>query len=292
MTYQPLPVETTPSSSVALVVHRFPDATRWAYTRAAPGGTSVTGHVDVPHEVEAAIWAQADEAWRNDLSTNWRDIATKQRALLTRYQEQLAEVTAGGEEARHWFGPGNGSGGAKSKGKGHPIMYGRPPQARDFTDFPDGGGYPIGFPEAAYEWMGVTCPDLVLHLCSGSMRRGVRVDIRAETEPDIVCDARATPFDDESFDWIMIDPPYSEDYARNLYGTEANYPRPGQLMKEASRLLKPGGKVGLLHFQVPMIRKPLRVVEVRGITTGSGFNIRAFTICEKAPALREEEGNV
>ena len=120
------------------------------------------------------------------------------------------------------------------------------------------------------------------------MQRGVRVDIRPETEPDIVCDARSTPFDDESFDWIMIDPPYSEDYARNLYGTEASYPRPGQLMKEASRLLKPGGKAGLLHFQVPMIRKPLRILEVRGITTGLGFNIRAFTICEKTRSRHDQ----
>ena len=107
------------------------------------------------------------------------------------------------------------------------------------------------------------------------------MDIRPEMEPDVVCDARATPFVDESFDWIMIDPPYSEDYASNLYGTGKDYPKPGQLMKEACRLLRPGGRVGLLHFQVPMIRKPLRVVEVRGITTGLGYAIRAFTICEK-----------
>ena len=52
-------------------------------------------------------------------------------------------------------------------------------------------------------------------------------------------------------------------------------------MKEACRLLKPGGRVGLLHFQVPMVRKPLRIIEVRGITTGLGYAIRAFTIMEK-----------
>ena len=180
---------------------------------------------------------------------------------------------------KHSFGPSSPS----SKGRGHPIMFGKD-TAHDFTVFPDGGGYPIGFPERAYEWLGVTNPDLVLHLCSGSMRRGIRVDVRPEMEPDIVCDARHTPFDDETFDWIMIDPPYSEEYARNLYGTEKHYPKPGQLMKEASRLLKPGGRVGLLHFQVPMVRRPLKIVEVRGITTGLGYAIRAFTICERAQA--------
>ena len=180
--------------------------------------------------------------------------------------------------AKHSFGPS----GPTSQGRGHPLLFGRG-VAQDFGVFPDGGGYPIGFLEHAYEWLGVTNPDLVLHLCAGSMQRGITVDIRPEMNPDVVCDARATPFDDESFDWIMIDPPYSEEYARNLYGTEKHYPKPGQLMREAGRLLKPGGMVGLLHFQVPMVRKTLKIVEVRGITTGLGYAIRAFTICRKMP---------
>lgn len=178
---------------------------------------------------------------------------------------------------KHTFGP---NAGAKARGRGHPVMFGSS-SAEDFGAFPDGGGYPLRFLDRAYEWLGVENPDLVLHLCSGSMQRGIRVDIRPEMNPDVVCDARSTPFDDETFDWIMIDPPYSEEYARNLYGTELNYPRPGQLMREASRLLRPGGRVGFLHFQVPMIRRPLRVVDVRGITTGLGYAIRAFTIAEK-----------
>jgi hypothetical protein len=177
---------------------------------------------------------------------------------------------------KHDFGPS----GPSSQGRGHPVMFGKN-SAEDFGVFPDGGGYPIRFLDNAYEWLGATNPDLVLHLCSGSMLRGVRVDIRPEMEPDFVCDARQTPFDDESWDWIMIDPPYSEEYARNLYGTEKNYPKPGQLMREASRLLKPGGMVGFLHFQVPMIRKPLKLIEVRGITTGLGYAIRAFSIATK-----------
>lgn len=42
-----------------------------------------------------------------------------------------------------------------------------------------------------------------------------------------------------------------------------------------------GGKVGLLHFQVPMTRKPLRVVGVWGVTTGAGYAIRAWTLAQK-----------
>jgi ubiquinone/menaquinone biosynthesis C-methylase UbiE len=79
----------------------------------------------------------------------------------------------------------------------------------------------------------------------------------------------------------MADPPYSEEYAKNLYGTEDYYPRPSEILKEASRLLAPGGRVGLLHFQVPMFRKPLNLVGVWGVTTGLGYAIRAWSVLEK-----------
>jgi SAM-dependent methyltransferase len=124
-------------------------------------------------------------------------------------------------------------------------------------------------------------PDQVLHLCSGSVLTGIRVDIRPEKNPDIVADCRNVPLPDESFDWILSDPPYSEEYARNLYGTQDSYPKPGEIVKEAMRLLKPSGLLGLLHFQVPMIRKPAKIVNVYGVTTGSGYAIRAWTLIKK-----------
>jgi SAM-dependent methyltransferase len=169
------------------------------------------------------------------------------------------------------------------QGQGHPVLFGFSP-AMVFDAHPDGGGYPIGFLDRAYSTLLVTAPDKVLHLCSGSMRVGVRVDIRPEMQPDIVADCRAVPLPDESFDWIMADPPYSEEYAENLYGTRADYPKPGQILKEAARLLRPGGRVGLLHFQVPMHRPPLRMVGVWGVSTGAGYAIRAWTVFEKAHA--------
>jgi SAM-dependent methyltransferase len=181
-------------------------------------------------------------------------------------------------QVKHSFGAYSDS----SKGEGHPVMFGTPPVARHFDPFPDGGGYPKGFIEFAMKEMGCTDASTILHLCSGSMVTGVRVDIRPERKPDIVADCRNVPLPDESFDFIMADPPYSEEYARNLYGTEKHYPAPGAIAKEACRLLRPGGKFGLLHFQVPMLRKPMEIVRVYGVSTGAGYAIRAWTLCEKS----------
>jgi hypothetical protein len=184
---------------------------------------------------------------------------------------------------KHWFGPSKPG---KTKGNGHPPMFGYPEGALHFAPFPDGGGYPNGFVEWAFDEMQIHSsvtlePERVLHLCSGSMRVGITVDIRPEMNPTYVADCRATPFVSELFDFIMADPPYSEDYATNLYGTGKDYPKPGQILKEACRLLRPGGLVGLLHFQVPMSRKPLRLIQVFGITTGAGYAIRAWSLFKK-----------
>jgi hypothetical protein len=176
----------------------------------------------------------------------------------------------------HKFGPNTSS----SKASGHPIMYGKPKVALDFGPFPDGGGYPHAFLEWAYATMEAD-PDSVVHFCSGSMTRGIRIDIRPEMNPTYCCDCRKTPLADGSVKWIMADPPYSKEYAHNLYGTSDVYPKPYEIVKEATRILEPGGMLGLLHFQVPYFRKPMKLVGVWAITQGLGYNIRAWTLLRK-----------
>ena len=84
----------------------------------------------------------------------------------------------------------------------------------------------------------------------------------------------------------MADPPYSEDYASNLYGTGKDFPKPTEILREAARLLRPSGRVGLLHFQVPLVHRdiPLRLVNVWGVTQGQGYAIRAWSVYEKPQA--------
>lgn len=145
------------------------------------------------------------------------------------------------------------------------------------------GGYPINFLERAYATLGVTDPARVLQLCSGGVQVGVTVDIRVDVTPRVVADVRRLPFADESFDWIMADPPYAESYAENLYGTGSSYPRPGQILREAARLLRPGGRFGLLHYLAPMPRVEwkVRLSGVWGVYLGTNMAIRCWSVYEK-----------
>lgn len=144
------------------------------------------------------------------------------------------------------------------------------------------GRLPVRFLTWAYRVLGVHLGGSVLHVCSGGLgpeTRGVRVDIRRAMFPDIVADGTALPFAEESFDAVLIDPPYSVEYAEHLYGIE--YPRPSALLREAWRVLRPCRRVGIVHFLVPRPEHGLRFVEVHGITTGCGYRIRALTVFEK-----------
>lgn len=165
-------------------------------------------------------------------------------------------------------------------GGGHPVLFSFSP-AFEFEPFPDSGGYPISFLKWAYKTMGVTRPQAVLHVCAGSVSVGLTVDVRIETRPRIVGDARHLPLRDSSVPWVMADPPYSRPYAENLYGTGDRFPGPVQIASEAARVLEDGGIFGILCFQVPRAPRPLECIGVWGVTTGAGYNIRAWSVFRK-----------
>jgi hypothetical protein len=124
--------------------------------------------------------------------------------------------------------------------------------------------------------------DEILHVCSGTLEERWTVDLRAEARPRLQADGAALPFRDASFKAVLIDPPYSDTYARNLYGV-AN-PRPSWLLREAARVVKPSGRIGLLHVAIPFAPDDCALVRVYPVSTGVGFRIRALTIFEKGQA--------
>ena len=167
-----------------------------------------------------------------------------------------------------------------------PIGEGRAPNA-DVVD-PDGyavfGRFPKGWFEDVLrlQFLGDIHRDDILHVCSGTLTEKWTVDIRAEARPAVQASGTELPFRDASFAAVMLDPPYSDEYARNLYRT--GNPRPSWLLKEAARVVRPGGRIGLLHVAIPFAPPDCWLVRVEGVTTGVGFRIRAFTIFERHQA--------
>jgi SAM-dependent methyltransferase len=154
---------------------------------------------------------------------------------------------------------------------------------QDLGPAPVYGQYPMGFIEKILPWM--QCERRrILHVCSGALPRGegIRVDIRPEARPDIIADGRALPFADGSIEAVLIDPPYTEHYARELYGVK--YPRPKHLLIEAARVVRPGGRIGFVHYNTPKPPPGTRCVRVFGMSTGFDMPMRAFTVYERDQA--------
>jgi len=97
----------------------------------------------------------------------------------------------------------------------------------------------------------------------------------------VVGDARELPFATASVRWIMADPPYDVDYAEALWRLGKRYPTPIVLLKEAARVLVPGGMIAFLHHLVPILPDGLERVKLQGLSTGPGYRMRALTIARR-----------
>lgn len=107
----------------------------------------------------------------------------------------------------------------------------RPPKSRYK------GGFPLHFEQNLVRYLGY--PEKILQPFGGTAEIGTRVDLNPLVEPDVVADAHQLPFDDESFDAVILDPPYSDEQARALYQTPPL--RPSTYISEAVRVLREGG---------------------------------------------------
>lgn len=152
----------------------------------------------------------------------------------------------------------------------------------DLGEQPPGvfGMYPSAFIPKILPWLKCERRE-VLHVCSGGLPpgEGIRVDVRPEAKPDIIADGRELPLADGSVAAVLIDPPYSEHYARELYGTE--YPRPAHLLREAARVVRPNGRIGFVHYIIPNPPDGCVFVKSFGLSMGFGYPMRAVSFYER-----------
>lgn len=114
------------------------------------------------------------------------------------------------------------------------------------------GAFPLYFEANLVQLLGY--PERILHPFGGMAEIGVRVDLNETVRPDHVADAHDLPFEDESFDLVVLDPPYSDEEAQQLYLTPKL--RPGVYIAEAVRVLREGGWLVLYGDREP--RRPPR----------------------------------
>lgn len=119
----------------------------------------------------------------------------------------------------------------------------------------------------------------ILHCPSGTViGPGVTVDLmRDEVRcPQIQADASNLPFEENTFDLWLSDPPYTPKDSEK-YGC-APFPL-GKMVKEAHRVLRPNGYLGLLHTYYPSYRrKEWKLEGLICVVTGFLRATRIFSI--------------
>lgn len=130
------------------------------------------------------------------------------------------------------------------------------------------------------------------------------VDINPKVSPSTLADCEHLPFENESFDFVCADPPYSEEEAMRLY--KLPYCSVVNVLNEMARVCKTGGHILFLHRLVPSAHPKMAKDEhfqrmgpptvVAIYTLGGMSNIRALTVWrkeatkEEAARLRASEG--
>lgn len=109
------------------------------------------------------------------------------------------------------------------------------------------GGFPLHFEKKLLKELNIDKQThKILHPFGGHAEIGYRVDIKEDVKPDIIGDAHKLPIKNEIFDLIILDPPYSNDFSRKLYGTDKL--KFGIYTKEAIRVLKYNGYLVMYHY--------------------------------------------
>ena len=120
---------------------------------------------------------------------------------------------------------------------------------RPASDYP--GCYPLHFEKHLPRLL--ECTNYV-HFFAGSAKTGFRIDSNNLLPIDHNGKVEQLPnIPDNCFDGGMADPPYNEEFARDLY--HCPYPKWSEWTHELVRIVKPGGLIGIMNnYPVPRLK--------------------------------------
>ena len=143
------------------------------------------------------------------------------------------------------------------------------------------GSFPLHFEKKLWRLLG--CPEKVLHPFGGLAEIGDFVDLNETTAPTWVGDAHNLHFiEDDSYDLVILDPPYSDEEAETLYAIDTPL-RWGVFVGEAVRVCKPGGHVAVYHVKQPPRPEGTRLVHRVVVLTRTWHAARICFVFEKLP---------
>jgi len=139
------------------------------------------------------------------------------------------------------------------------------------------GTFPEGFEKKLKE-LGLL-NGKVVHLCSGMSELGdVRVDIHPKARATLFEDARHTSLPNGCANFVMLDAYYSdEDYAKAGQTPVSIY----EFLREAFRICKKGGQIGVLHNRPPRKPKGTKLTHLIAISVGPDRLLRCFQVFRK-----------
>lgn len=146
------------------------------------------------------------------------------------------------------------------------------------------GGFPLNFERRL--WALLSKPAKVLHPFGGLCEIGDSVDLNETTAPTWVGDAHDLHWiDDETYDLVVLDPPYSADESEELYGTPP--PRWKAYTSEAVRVCKVFGHVAVYLDKQPPRPQGTRLVRRIVVLTRTWHRPRVCFVFEKLGAQED-----
>ena len=140
------------------------------------------------------------------------------------------------------------------------------------------GAYPPGYLKRIMALFPDMAPKETLHLFSGSLKGGLRVDRNIQNGPTVVADATALPFK-PYFRLVVADPPYGSSHARK-YG----FPMVNRrlVLSSVASITMPGGHLVWLDVMPPMFKKlDWHWWGALAIVRSTNHQVRLVTILER-----------